>query len=65
MADILNTMLKIRQKYEGKPKPVGSETREEFISRCIPITIGDNPGMDRDQAYAICLSVWGNKGGNE
>lgn len=36
------------------PSPI--ETKDEFISRCIPVVIGE--GKDEDQAAAICYSYW-------
>jgi len=37
-------------------KPSVGETEDEFISRCIPVVIGE--GKDQDQAAAICYSYW-------
>jgi hypothetical protein len=36
--------------------PSAGETEDEFISRCIPVVIGE--GKDQDQAAAICYSYW-------
>ena len=36
--------------------PSAGETESEFISRCIPVVIGE--GKDGDQAAAICYSYW-------
>ena len=36
--------------------PRAGETEDEFISRCIPVVIGE--GKDQDQAAAICYSYW-------
>jgi len=36
--------------------PSAGETEDEFISRCIPVLIGE--GKDGDQAAAICYSYW-------
>ena len=41
------------------PAPKAGETQKEFVSRCIPIVIRE--GKDRDQAVAICHSMWKNK----
>jgi hypothetical protein len=40
-------------------EPGAKETEEEFISRCIPVMIGE--GMEQDQAAAVCYSKWGSK----
>jgi len=37
-------------------EPGASETEDEFISRCIPVMIGE--GMEQDQAAAVCYSKW-------
>jgi len=36
--------------------PSAGESESEFISRCIPVVIGE--GKDQDQAAAICYSYW-------
>ena len=36
--------------------PSAGESQDEFISRCIPVVIGE--GKDQDQAAAICYSYW-------
>lgn len=41
------------------PKPKKGEKKEDFISRCIPQLIGE--GREKDQASAICYSMWDNK----
>jgi hypothetical protein len=40
-------------------EPGAKESEEEFISRCIPVMIGE--GMEQDQAAAVCYSKWGSK----
>jgi hypothetical protein len=40
-------------------KPKQSETKEEFISRCISEEV--DAGYDTPQAAAICYSVWDRK----
>lgn len=40
-----------------KPHPE-SETREEFMARCVPIVLDDGTAEDGDQAVAICSSMW-------
>lgn len=39
--------------------PQSGEQQDEFISRCIPVLIGE--GKDQDQAAAICYSYWKEK----
>ena len=41
------------------PTPNDNETREEWMARCIPVLI--NEGRNRDQAVAICSSMWDRK----
>lgn len=36
--------------------PIPGESKDDFISRCIPVVIGE--GKDQDQAAAICYSYW-------
>lgn len=36
--------------------PTANETEDEFISRCIPVMIGE--GMEQEQAAAVCYSKW-------
>ena len=40
-------------------EPGAKETEEEFISRCIPVMVGE--GMEQDQAAAVCYSKWSSK----
>lgn len=47
------------QKVEKFVNPNAGESEEEFISRCIPVVIGE--GKDQDQAAAICYSYWEEK----
>jgi HK97 family phage prohead protease len=35
-----------------------SETESEFINRCVPIVLDDGTTDDKDQAVAICQSIW-------
>jgi len=37
-------------------EPGAKETKNEFISRCIPVMIDE--GMDQEQAIAICYTKW-------
>lgn len=41
------------------PTPEPNETRDEWMARCIPYLI--NEGKKRDEAVAICSSMWDNK----
>ena len=38
------------------PTPSKNESQKDFISRCIPIVIGE--GVKKDQAAARCYSIW-------
>lgn len=38
------------------PTPGKNESQKDFISRCIPIVIGE--GVEKDQATARCYSIW-------
>ena len=38
-----------------KPKP-SSETRSEWMTRCVPVLIDE--GREQDQAVAICSNMW-------
>jgi len=38
------------------PKPNPNENRAQFLDRCIPVVV--NEGTDREQAVAICISMW-------
>lgn len=40
------------------PTPHENESRDDFISRCIPIVLEDETAQDHDQAVAICNSMW-------
>ena len=40
-------------------EPTGGESKDEFISRCIGVVVGE--GKDADQAAAICYSYWDEK----
>jgi hypothetical protein len=41
------------------PEPKKDEDRDDFMKRCIPQLI--NEGKEKDQAIAICNSIWENK----
>jgi hypothetical protein len=38
------------------PKPIPNETKDDYISRCVGVLI--NEGKPKDQAVAICNSMW-------
>jgi len=40
------------------PTPRQDETRQEFVSRCIPVVLEDGTAESQDQAVAICNSMW-------
>lgn len=42
------------------PTPNSGETRDEFVSRCIPILVDE--GTPQDQAEAICMSMYEENG---
>jgi hypothetical protein len=44
---------------ENFVSPSAGETEDEFITRCIPVVIGE--GKDQEQAAAICYSYWRDK----
>lgn len=41
------------------PEPTKNEKRFEFLARCIPMLV--NEGKPRDQAIAVCISLWNSK----
>lgn len=45
------------KKIEKTYKPGAGEKEQDFVSRCIKGEI--DSGKDKDQAAAICYSVWG------
>jgi len=40
------------------PEPREGETRDDFISRCIPVVLDDGTAEDNEQAVAVCNSMW-------
>ena len=46
-------------KKENFVYPSAGESKDDFVSRCIPFVI--NEGKDADQATAICYSYWDSK----
>ena len=49
------------------PTPRANESRDDFVSRCIPVVLEDGTAADRKQAVAVCNSMWEdrNKMGNQ
>ena len=43
------------------PVPSKGESKDDFISRCIPIVINEGTTDDTQQAAAICFSIWERK----
>lgn len=39
------------------PKPHSGESKDDFMKRCMEQLV-DEEGHERDQAYAICNSLW-------
>lgn len=40
------------------PTPNKGESKDKYISRCIPIVINEGTTKDSKQAAAICFSLW-------
>ena len=40
------------------PTPNQGESRDDFVSRCIPIVLEDGTAENQDQAVAVCNSMW-------
>ncbi len=40
------------------PNPRKGETREKFVSRCVPVVIREGTAKDGKQGAAICNSMW-------
>jgi HK97 family phage prohead protease len=40
------------------PIPREGETQAEFLDRCIPYVMGEQEGMERDQAAAVCYGLF-------
>lgn len=40
------------------PTPNAGESRDDFVSRCIPIVMDDGTADSNDQAVAVCNSMW-------
>ena len=43
------------------PKPKPSETRTEYMDRCVPMVIAEGTAETVSQAVAICSSMWEKK----
>lgn len=41
------------------PNPANYDNREEWMAACIPIAMEE--GRERDQAVAMCSSMWENR----
>ena len=59
-SDVVKDLGTIGEKFIVEPK--AGESKDEFISRCISVEIGD--GMETEQAAAVCYSKWGKKNFN-
>ncbi len=35
-----------------------NETKDEFMSRCIPMRHSEHPSEDNKQSVAVCFSMW-------
>lgn len=57
--EVLNMLSAEIKEEEFVIEPKSGESKEEFISRCIPYEI--NNGYEQSQAAAICYSKWSNK----
>lgn len=40
------------------PEPREGESRDDFMSRCVPAVLDDGAAESQDQAVAICASIW-------
>ena len=43
------------------PKPKKYESEKKFLSRCIPVVIGEGKAKDNKQAAAICYNMFSKK----
>lgn len=43
------------------PTPSEGETRQHFMSRCIPMRHSEHPDEDNKQSVAVCFSIWRDK----
>lgn len=56
-SDVVKALGTIGEKFIVEPK--AGENKDEFISRCIAVEVGD--GMETEQATAVCYSKWDKK----
>jgi len=40
------------------PNPKPNESRDDFVTRCVPVVLDDESAEDQDQAVAMCNSIW-------
>lgn len=40
------------------PVPKLTESRDEFVSRCIPVIMDEGKAKDTNQAVAICINIF-------
>jgi hypothetical protein len=40
------------------PSVKPNESREEFMSRCVPMRKSEHPDEDNKQSVAVCFSMW-------
>ncbi len=40
------------------PTPRKGETRESFMSRCVPMRHSEHPNEPNNQSVAVCFSMW-------
>jgi hypothetical protein len=56
-SDVVKALGTIGEQFVVEPK--SGENKDEFISRCIAVEIGD--GMEAEQAAAVCYTKWDKK----
>ena len=44
------------------PMPNENESKKDFVSRCIPVVLGEGTAKDEKQAAAICYSMFESHG---
>ena len=44
------------------PTPNKNESEKDFVSRCIPIVLGEGTAKDAKQAAAVCYSMFESHG---
>jgi len=44
------------------PTPNENESKKDFVSRCIPVVLGEGTAKDEKQAAAICYSMFESHG---